>query len=515
MIACYSDRLSANPGEIIRLSISSDAAACSVTISRIGKSAVCVKLFEEVRTELHPTPLNADREGCDWPCTLLIEVESGWTSGYYAVEATTLAGERASHFFVVKALVGSRERALLVLSTNTYQAYNWWGGCNAYCDMQAVMSGAKTMEEAARDAAGRLSSQRPFSPGIVDVGPGAPRYVNGGPRGFMAFPPMEHLLYFPDHGFSLLDGAAGFVWKWEHAFVAWCEAEGVGLDYVTDFDLDADPTALDGYRAVIIVGHSEYWSLDQRLALERHVDGGGGLAIFSGNTSYWKVRWDDDGRTLVCHKLKGFVEEPNAGIEASHFWSHPAFDRPEAALTGLSFLFGGYHRLGLCVARGTAGYTVYDEDHWALEGSDLFYGDTFGGEIPLLGYENDGCRLRFEEETGRLAAVPMLGVPAGLEVIAMAPAQIAEDATRGYPAILTPENIQEAATVVYGSAAEVVQRRLLRGHAVMASFRRGDGIVFNAGTTEWAHALKARDPYVEAITRNVLRRFGAMAGANN
>jgi hypothetical protein len=43
----------------------------------------------------------------------------------------------------------------------------------------------------------------------------------------------------------------------------------------------------------------------------------------------------------------------------------------------------------------------------------------------------------------------------------------------------------------------------------MASFRRGKGEVFNGGTTEWAHALAARDPFIERITRNVLKRFGA------
>jgi hypothetical protein len=43
---------------------------------------------------------------------------------------------------------------------------------------------------------------------------------------------------------------------------------------------------------------------------------------------------------------------------------------------------------------------------------------------------------------------------------------------------------------------------------VMASFRRGRGEVFNGGTTEWAHALKAGDPFITQITRNVLKRSG-------
>jgi hypothetical protein len=44
----------------------------------------------------------------------------------------------------------------------------------------------------------------------------------------------------------------------------------------------------------------------------------------------------------------------------------------------------------------------------------------------------------------------------------------------------------------------------------MAAFRRGAGEVFNGGTTEWAHALKAGDPFVARITRNVLQRFGVI-----
>jgi hypothetical protein len=131
---------------------------------------------------------------------------------------------------------------------------------------------------------------------------------------------------------------------------------------------------LASYAAVVLVGHSEYWTLGQRDQIERFVDGGGKLAIFSGNTAFWKVRFEDDGRRFICHKWSGFEADPVANERpeaATHLWSHRAFERPEAAITGLSFLFGGYHRLGLCVARGQGGYTVYDERHWALAGCQL------------------------------------------------------------------------------------------------------------------------------------------------
>ena len=64
------------------------------------------------------------------------------------------------------------------------------------------------------------------------------------------------------------------------------------------------------------------------------------------------------------------------------------------------------------------------------------------------------------------------------------------------------------ANVVFGDTSAEAQAAVLRGHAVLASFKRGEGEVFNTGTTEWAHGLKAQDPFVATITHNVLRRFG-------
>ena len=222
------------------------------------------------------------------------------------------------------------------------------------------------------------------------------------------------------------------------------------------------------------------------------------------------MRFENAGETFICHKWRGFEADPIAEErpqDATHLWSHHAFARPEASITGLSFLFGGYHRLGLCVARGDGGYTVYDEHHWALEGADLFYGDVIGAGLPLLGYENDGCRFTFADD-GRLAPAPTLGVPENLEIIAVAPAAFGEE-ERGYAPIIPPENLDIIARDVFADESAATRRRLLHGHAVMASFRRGAGEVFNGGTTEWAHGLAARDPFVERITRNVLRRFGA------
>ena len=512
MIACYTDRLSLFPGERFTLHASARHARCTLEIARIGLETTVVHR-RDLSVGDYPLPANAERDGCGWPAVAELTVGEEWPSGYYDIRLTDAEGAEARHFICVKASrAAPPSRLVLVLTTNTLHAYNSWGGASAYAHVEDLMARRATLAEAMDRAIGRLSTQRPFPPLLLAAPPDMPRLVNLEKRGFEQKPwAGANAAWSRAHGQSPYDGSAGFLNKWEHHFVRWAETEGLQLDYLTDYDLDVDAGALAGHEVLVLVGHSEYWSGPQRQVVDAFVEAGGRLACFSGNTAFWKVRWEDEGRTLVCHKWKGFDDDPvakEAPGEGTHLWSHPAFGWPEAATTGLSFLFGGYHRLGLCAARGAGGYTVYRDRHWALEGCDLYYGDVFGDTIPLLGYENDGCALAVGDD-GLPAPDPRSGVPTNLEIIAMAPATFAESASP-YRALIPPEKLDVIAQVAFGSDTPEAQTRVLRGHAVMASFRKGAGEVFNAGTTEWAYGLAANDPFVTRITRNVFRRFLAL-----
>jgi hypothetical protein len=505
--ACYTDKLSARPGETVSLHASTRDGPCRIEIARIGSEREVALVLEGVAVGDHPTPSHADRLGCGWPSAVAIAVGADWRSGYYDILLTDAAGATCHHMLCIKPARDKTGAAItLVLTTNTLHAYNYWGGASAYCDVDALMSGRADLATAMAGAIGALSAERPFAPMLLAPPEGMPRLVNLTARGFERRPwAGADAAWSKAHRQTPYEGSAGFLHKWEHAFVRWAEAEGIALDYFTDYDLEAEPDCLDPYPCVVLAGHSEYWSGPERDTLERFVDRGGGLAIFSGNTAFWKVRWEDGGKTMICRKWKGFEDEDVPPADATHLWSHPAFGRPEAEITGLSFLFGGYHRLGLCVARGSGGYTVYRDRHWALEGCDLYYGDVIGSEIPLVGYENDGCLFDFGED-GLPRAIPRVGVPASLEIIALTPAAFAE-APSPYRPLIPPEQLHVVSRIAYGSDSLEMQARMLRGHAVMASFKRGAGEVFNAGTTEWAHGLATGDPFVTRITRNVLNRF--------
>jgi hypothetical protein len=505
MTALYTDTLSVRPGDSFAIHASSSVGLCMLEIARVGATREVV-LRQPITVGDYPTPAHADAKGCDWPVAATITAGADWRSGYYDIALGDPTGETAHHFVCVRA-GAAKARMALVLSTNTLHAYNYWGGASAYCHVESLMRREKPLAEAMEGAIGVLSARRPFPPLLLSPPPDMPRLVNLRPRDFGertwagADPVWSRA-----HSQSPYDGSAGYLNKWEHAFVRWAEGEEkFTLDYLTDFDLDRDARALDGYDVAILVGHSEYWSGPERDAIEAFVDRGGRLAIFSGNTAFWKVRWEDDGKTLVCRKWKG-EDDTGANADKTHLWSHPMFARPEAAITGLSFLYGGYHRLGLCAARGAGGYTIYRDKHWALAGCDLYYGDVIGGAVPLVGYENDGCPIRFGAD-GLPAPDGGAGVPDKLEIIAFAPAVFAEDPASPYRPLIPPEQMETVARAAYGDTSPATIARVSRGHAVMASFTRGKGEVFNAGTTEWAHGLAARDPFVTRITRNVLNRF--------
>ena len=73
-------------------------------------------------------------------------------------------------------------------------------------------------------------------------------------------------------------------------------------DVVTDWDLHHDPAMLNGYKVVIVNGHSEYWSAEAFTGLDQYLAGGGNLIVMSGNTFFWRTSYNADGSVMECRK---------------------------------------------------------------------------------------------------------------------------------------------------------------------------------------------------------------------
>lgn len=89
----------------------------------------------------------------------------------------------------------------------------------------------------------------------------------------------------------------------ERFFHAWLEQSGFAYDVIADLDLHRDPAQLEGYRTVVLNGHSEYWSREAYEGLDRYLSRGGTAIVLSGNTMFWRTSFNEDGSIMECRKL--------------------------------------------------------------------------------------------------------------------------------------------------------------------------------------------------------------------
>src|SRR5580692_10458240 len=125
---------SAQVGEQVGLHMSSSGGRpVRVEVARVGGRREVVLSVDAVAVDEHETPKNASSAGCGWPVSLTWDVEPTWTSGYYEVVMEIDVGEKVRRdyaFFVVLPARGAR--IVLALATNTWHAYNDFGGPNLY-----------------------------------------------------------------------------------------------------------------------------------------------------------------------------------------------------------------------------------------------------------------------------------------------------------------------------------------------------------------------------------------------
>src|SRR3984957_6159628 len=102
-----------------------------VEVARVGGVREVVFRSDGVTAGEHETPRDAASNGCRWPVALTLEVDPAWRSGYYEVVMEIDVGEKMRRdfaFFVVRPTAGTR--IILALATNTWHAYNDFGGPN-------------------------------------------------------------------------------------------------------------------------------------------------------------------------------------------------------------------------------------------------------------------------------------------------------------------------------------------------------------------------------------------------
>jgi hypothetical protein len=343
------------------------------TGARQMTSAVTLPGIKQPIPSLDPTTGLAE---CNWsnPYVLTIPNDTSdptdWASGVYLALLTgTSSGLQSYIVFTVRD--DSRSSNYLFLnSTNTYHAYNGWGGKSLY-----------SYNSSNSVPAVKVSYNRPY-----DANYGTGKYL---------------LLEYP--------------------MVRFLEREGYDVTYATDIDLHENSNLPLNHSGVMVVGHGEYYSWQMRANMLAARDAGVNIAIFAANTCYWQVRFEPSvvngaaDRTLVGYKEVALTEDPyylggNTALYpyVTTNWRSAPVNLPEDEWEGVIYEWGS----------GISGdIIVSDASSWVWANTGVANGTHLTG---LLGDEVDDLGPEAPSNTLAVALSPWSSPGNGSGTSAMA-----------------------------------------------------------------------------------------------
>ena len=324
----YASVTDALPGDSVGLHVSTaPAMPYRVLVYRLGwyggvgaRQVACLPSCDgQAQGTAMPDPVQTQHGiVAGWPVTDTLQIDKSWVSGYYLVRVLLLDGPARGSSATTYVIVNSPTptKMLVQVPTNTWQAYNAWGGRSLY-DLPGL---------GRRDD--HVSYDRPYA------------WMRPGGQGPLG---------------------------WEIPFVRFVEQNGYDVSYQSDVYTDAHPQSLLSHRLVAVAGHSEYWTTNMRDAFDAARDQGKvNLAFMGANAAYWQVRLEDGGRTVMSYKSTT-DPEPDPRLKTAMFRE---VGRRECELYGIQ------HQGASPLYWKAGDYTVENVDDPWFAGTGFVAGDT-------------------------------------------------------------------------------------------------------------------------------------------
>jgi len=374
-------------------------------------------------------------------------------TGLYYLWARTPSGKAFSFPWVV-APAQPQARIAVLASTNTWNAYNNYGGRSNYVNADRLPD---TPVVNSRQDLDRYQNTAPF-------GTWRPKDEEYRPLSFDRPEPSNHIfddaeVTDPVQGRTQCGQAPG-----EWRLYAWLEKEGFEYDLWAEGQLHDGSLPLDSYSILIAAVHPEYWSREMYMAVKDWVFQRGGRFLYlGGNGLNCEVVFDADG-SMRClshlHSERGEMggKSPDGAVEYDSRM-HRTFES-EANLLGV-----------VCSETGimtAAPYKTLNAGHWIFMGTGLRDGDLFGQETLHVRIPGGASG----HETDKRSA----SSPANTVLLAKG---------------TNPDD---------------------GGSEIVLHERDHGGAVFSVGSITWVAALLV-DERISTITRNVLVNFLARRGA--
>lgn len=497
-IWCYTDKMTYSGGDTVQLHVSGTCSSYTFRVTREGAEQQLLHSGSADNCRWTETPADSYAQGCGWPVLYSFKVPEGAPAGAYLIEVMGEGCAFAYHHLIFLKQNNSDKagRLLLIAATNTYAAYNNWGGASHYGGLGDDGS----------EPAFVVSNQRPWGRGTICLPAGSPRIPDFRPR-YKEAVRYPHLEWAREHGYTRSFAAAGWA-NYERIFVEWAEREGFAVDIVCQHTLHDDPDCLSGYSCVACVGHDEYWTWEMRDAIDRYVESGGNVARFAGNFM-WQTRLDTAAQQQTTYKYSAREMDPLFGSDQQRFtttcWEAKEVARPGSLTFGVNATRGMYAGWGGVVSHGPRAFTVYRPQHWIFAGTGLGYGDSLGAEGRCFGYEVDG--LDYVIEGGLPRPSGKEAVPDNLVIVALGLSTSVEtgsDTDQLYIGDLDGVFLTDLYAELDGETAGAAA---VRGCGTIVEFTRGAGRVVTIGSCEWVAGLLRQDDAAQQVTRNILTRL--------
>jgi N,N-dimethylformamidase len=339
----YTDAPSFRGDQEICLRIHSSALV-NVVFSRCGGTGFVVAHTLQAGASLQSRSMS-HWTGFDWEGSVTVPPNT-LTAGFYRVDVTHQndPSRQWSMLLIVKPT--TPQPIIVVASTNTWNAYNHFGGLSNYRDRVTPLP-----LKLVRQIMNLLNLR-----------------VRIGDRHWLAAVPLpERRPNIAIHS-DLVDtsGSASHLGRAETTLIRFLESENIPATVISDRDFAYDLHASEA-RLIVFNTHSEYWSEEMLGRLSEFIDRGISIAFLSGNNMYRKVQFLNVAISVIDQIV------PSEQI---------------VPLIGTYYDASGYGTFDA--------YRVLDANHWCLDGLAVQEGCEFGGgnaqRRGASGYETDKIR---------------------------------------------------------------------------------------------------------------------------
>lgn len=347
----YCSRQSVKAGETLDIMVSTrERVPFKIEIFRTGyyngAGARLMATLGPFPGEPQPTPTAGEKNlhECRWTPSTSIVIPDDWPSGVYLGRLTTERDSTGYGYwqsYVVFIVKDDRPADILFqCSDNTWQAYNRWP--NNYS--------LYTHPDGVQGPWADVSFDRPYAK-YAQIYEN-PQSIGSG----------EWLCF-------------------EFPFAYWLESKGYDVTYCSNSDL-VTPDRAKSCKAMLSVGHDEYWDIRQYESVVALRDAGVNILFFSGNSVCWvsPMRPSFDGRpNRILFRGGPYGGDYRYAQEREqNFGPYPHRGPDEGYLMGAR---------NIRPVNGGGDWVCTNPDHWIFAGSGMKQGDRVPG---LIGWEYHG-----------------------------------------------------------------------------------------------------------------------------